>query len=47
MQTDFILFFFKDFIKKFAHFFDPCEQGFINEFIINMLARISEKNILV
>jgi hypothetical protein len=47
MQTDFIKLLFSDFIKQFAHFFDPCEQGFINEFIINMLARIHDKNVVV
>ena len=31
----------------FDHFFRPCEQGFKNEFIINMLARIRDKNSLV
>ena len=31
---------FSDFRKKFRHFFDLCEQGFANELIINLYARI-------
>jgi hypothetical protein len=31
---------FKEFEQSFNHFFDECERGFINEFIINMYCRI-------
>lgn len=47
MQTSLITTLFTDFIRQFGHFFESCEQGFINEFIINMLARIHDKNTLV
>ncbi len=40
MQTDIVLTVFSEFRKKFKHFFDMCEQGFINEVIINLYARI-------
>jgi hypothetical protein len=31
---------FDDFKYEFGHFFDPCQRGFCNEFIINMHTRI-------
>ena len=31
---------FKEFEKSFSHFFEECERGFVNEFIINMYTRI-------
>lgn len=31
---------FQEFERSFNHFFDDCERGFINEFIINMFCRI-------
>jgi hypothetical protein len=31
---------FNDFEKNFSHFFEECERGFINEFIISMYCRI-------
>ena len=43
MQTDLMETLFSDFINEFSHFFDSCEQGFMNEVIINMFARIREK----
>ena len=39
MQTQVINLIFEDFRKNFRHFFDPCDQGFINEAIINLLSR--------
>lgn len=39
MQTELINLIFEDFRKNFRHFFDPCDQGFINETIINLLSR--------
>ena len=30
---------FRDFQRQFKHFFDLCERGFVNEFIINMYCR--------
>lgn len=31
---------FNEFEKNFSHFFEECERGFINEFIIGMYCRI-------
>ena len=42
MQTAIINTIFVDFKNNFAHFFADCEQGFINELIINMHCRIYE-----
>ena len=39
MQTELIKLIFDDFRYNFRHFFDPCDQGFINEIIINLLSR--------
>lgn len=47
MQSDLVNTLFEDFEKDFSHFFDSCEQGFINEFIINMFARIRCKDQIV
>jgi hypothetical protein len=41
MQTELVSLLFQDFKHDFKHFFDPCQKGFTNEFIINMYARIS------
>ena len=30
---------FGQFKKNFRHFFDPCDQGFVNEAIINLYSR--------
>lgn len=42
MQTELILstFQFKKFEKNFNHFFEECEQGFVNELIIRLYCRI-------
>lgn len=39
MQSQIIDLVFVDFQKRFRHFFDLCEKGFLNELIINMYAR--------
>ena len=39
MQTDLINFLFFDFKKQFSSFFDPVEQGFANEIIVNLYVR--------
>ena len=39
MQTELTQTLFGDFIVSFGHFFDHCEQGFINEFVVSMYAR--------
>lgn len=39
MQTEVINTIFEDFRRNFRHFFDPCDQGFVNETIINLLSR--------
>ena len=44
MQTDLINFLFFDFKKQYASFFDPCEQGFTNELIVNLYARNQPPN---
>jgi hypothetical protein len=33
---------FKEFEKSFAHFFEDCERGFINECILSLYTRIHE-----
>ena len=38
-QTELIKLLFADFRLNFRHFFDPCEQGFVNEAIIWMFTR--------
>lgn len=38
-QTEVIKLLFSDFRRRFRFFFDPCEQGFINEAIIQMATR--------
>ena len=38
-QTELIKLLFEDFRRNFRHFFDPCEQGFINEAIIWLFTR--------
>ena len=38
-QTEVIKKLFGSFLEKFEHFFNGCEQGFINEMVINMYAR--------
>ena len=43
MQTDLINLIFIDFRRNFRHFFDPCDQGFINEIVINLLSRRYQK----
>lgn len=47
MQTQLVKSLLGDFVKQFNHFFDSCEEGFLNECIINMLARIRTKNSIV
>ena len=49
MQTDLIknTKVFNDFEKCFAHFFDECERGFINEVIISMYCRLYTPNKIV
>ena len=44
MQTDLVQLVFEDFINNFDHFFNKCENGFRNEFIINMYARRYKNN---
>ena len=39
MQNELIDLIFDEFKQNFRHFFDPCDRGFVNEVIINMLAR--------
>ena len=39
MQTKLVNFLFFDFKKQFQAFFDPCEQGFKNELIVNLSSR--------
>ena len=39
MQNELIDLIFDEFKQNFRHFFDPCDRGFINEVIINMLSR--------
>ena len=38
-QTNLINLLFEEFRRNFRHFFNPCEQGFINEAIIWMFTR--------
>ena len=40
MQTELIDKIFKSFIKRFDHFFNSCEIGFRNEFVIWLHARV-------
>ena len=40
LQTELINKIFSNFMKQFKNFFNSCEQGFRNEFIINLYARI-------
>jgi len=48
LQTELINQLFSEFKHNFKHFFDSCETGFINEFIINMYCRVTpDKQILV
>lgn len=42
-QTILIKQLFKEFRREFKFFFDPCEQGFINECIINLATRRWER----
>jgi hypothetical protein len=44
MQTAVIDTIFGEFKRNFDHFFTNCEQGFINELIINMYCRTYEPN---
>ena len=39
MQTELIEKIFKKFINRFKYFFSPCEIGFRNEFVIQLLNR--------
>lgn len=39
LQTQLVKELFSEFIDSFGHFFDECEQGFVNEFIVNMSCR--------
>lgn len=38
-QNELIRYLFRDFRRNFSHFFDSCEQGFVNECIVNMFVR--------
>jgi len=42
MQTELVKLLFGDFIDCFGHFFENCEQMFINEMVVNMYARTFE-----
>ena len=44
MQTEVIKLIFEDFLDRFSYFFTDCNQGFINEVIINMLSRRYRKS---
>ena len=44
MQTGLVQLIFKDFVEKFRHFLGPCEDGFTNEFIIQMYSRFYVPN---
>ena len=39
MQTKLVHLIFNDFLEKFDNFFGLCEQGFANEFVVNMYTR--------
>jgi len=39
MQSEIINLIFKDFTKKFKHFFEHCEKGFTNELVISLYYR--------
>jgi len=43
MQTNLIKIIFRDFLKNFRYFFDSCDEGFINEAVINMYSRRYER----
>ena len=43
MQTELIHLIFNKFMQNFRFFFDPLDSGFVNEAIIQMLARNYEK----
>ena len=47
MQTELINKIFSKFIKRFKHFFNSCEIGFRNEFIIQLYARVYPPNKLI
>ena len=38
-QTDLINLIFRDFLRNFEHFFGSCENGFRNEFVIQLFTR--------
>lgn len=40
MQTELIMKIFSKFISRFKYFFNSCEVGFRNEFIIWLFARV-------
>ena len=43
-QTELVNLVFKEFITRFKHFFNSCEQGFRNEFIIWLYTRVYRPN---
>ena len=47
MQTELIQSIFNKFIKRFQNFFNSCEIGFRNEFIIQLYARVYPPNKLI
>ena len=44
MQTELIKLIFGKFMSRFKHFFNSCETGFRNEFIIWLYARVHSPN---
>jgi len=47
MQTELISKIFSKFIKRFQHFFNSCETGFRNEFIIQLYVRLHRPNVVI
>ena len=47
MQTELIEKVFGRFLEKFHYFFDPCEVGFRNEFVIQLYARIHKPGAVI
>ena len=44
MQTELINLIFKEFLGRFKFFFNSCDVGFRNEFIIWLYARVHKPN---
>ena len=47
MQTDLIKQLFGSFIRDFKYFFNSCEEGFRNEFIIQLYARVYKPGMMI